>query len=287
MDSATYLLPEDQPEFERILDEALRRARSNPQFPGYGDSFDAERLRSMALDAIPLIAPAADAEYRRFVRLREQFGRLTERNTESSRRSSGQADGGGAGSGLAALVAVLVPVLSGVAAVVFLVSGYALRLAGPEPSVAAGMRTTGWVFAVLTGVGVLAAAVILFGTALRNGATAEPAGRAADAASRAAAELERARAEWRRALLERGMNPFLRNAAAAWAGREGRAAAPPRESRTPRLSFTSPSFTSPSEGREAPEGRVGDRSAAGFPHPRYSSPGYSSHAESDDNHAER
>ncbi|SFD20831.1 hypothetical protein [Streptomyces aidingensis] len=286
MDSATYLLPEDQPEFERILDEALRRARSNPQFSPAGDSFDPERLRAMAVDAIGLIAPAAEAEYRRLVRQREQFGRLTERNPAAAGRSAGPADGGSR-AGLAAMVAVLIPVLSGVAALVFLVFGHALRLADPEPPVAAGMRTTGWVFAAMTGAGVLAAAVVVFGTALRNGATADPAaGRAADAVARAAAELDQARAEWRRALLERGINPFLRDAVAAAGRGAGRPDVPPRESRTPRLSFTSPSFTSPAEGREPPsDGPHGE--GAGYTHPHYSSPRFSSPAESDENRADR
>lgn len=293
MTSVERLLPEDRDEFEQVLDEALRTARR-------GDDHhpDTAALRALALDAIPLIAPAASAEYERYVRARQKARERPRRRPAGGVAPPEERTG----PGLIAVVSVLVPVLAGIAAVVFLPFGYGLALADPEPAVAAPMRTAGWVFAALAALGVVVAVVELVVGAVRNGATSirasgEPLGR----------EVSRARAEWRRALLVRGIEPFLRDAEstaestgkaaaestaestarpvlgagapaderrAAAGGRGGR----PSEHRTPRLRFSSPDFTSPAEG--------GDGSASGsgpgWGHPDFSSPSFSSPADRED-----
>lgn len=267
MNSAEHLLPEDRAEFERTLDEALRAARRRAG----GDRFRLEQLRAMAVNAMPLIVPAAADEYERFVQLR--------RESRTWRpRPEGAAQGGGqAGPGVMAVVSVLVPVLAGIAAAVFLPFGYLLGLSDPEPPLAASLRTAGWVFAVVALCGMLVAAIELLVAAVRNGATSVTA-----AADPVADEVSLARREWRRALLERGIDPFLRDALAAADTPGARGAAGVweprrRESRTPRLRFTSPDFTSPAAGRA--EGRGEPASGARFLHPDFTSPKFTSPAD--------
>jgi hypothetical protein len=48
MDGARYLLPEDRPDYERVLDEALRRVRHNTQLTSK-NHFNAEQLRAITL----------------------------------------------------------------------------------------------------------------------------------------------------------------------------------------------------------------------------------------------
>lgn len=101
--------------------------------------------------------------------------------------------------------------LAGTAAIIFLLTGYLLRLLDPTPSFAATMVTAGWFFAAVMAAAILAAAVGLLVTALRNGATAQP---AEDAGEELPEDVARAREAWRHALLERGILPFLRDALA-------------------------------------------------------------------------
>ncbi|MDB1086199.1 hypothetical protein PJ985_01245 [Streptomyces sp. ACA25] len=273
MNSAEYLSQEDRPEFERVLDEALRAARRDPRLVPAGARFDAEELRANALDALPLIAGSAEDEYRRFVLLRERSRMPGGGGTEQ------QVPDGRAGAGLVAVVSVLLPVLAGVAAALFLAFGYGLRLAETEPAIAEPMRTAGWVFAVLMAVGMLVGGVELWVTALRNRATQIPVGGAARDSGSSPEELQRARHEWRRALLERGIAPFLREALASGGPGTDLPELPPgqrsREGRTPRLSFSSPNFSSPSEGR----GDAG--SGPRYSHPRFSSPKFGTSSDHD------
>ncbi|NLU76164.1 hypothetical protein HCC61_26555 [Streptomyces sp. HNM0575] len=204
MNSAPQLLPEDRPEFERAVDEALREAGRRPALAAVGEQISAGQLRVMALSAASAIAAEAAEEYGQYVALRT---RLREEAVEGSRASAGpkgrggsaaagsragseddgeQRGGGGglslagvgegvgetSGAGLLAMVSVLVPLLAGTAAVIFLLLGYLLRVLSPEPSIAAPMRGAGWVFAVLAAAGIVVAMAELWLTALRNGAGA-------------------------------------------------------------------------------------------------------------------
>ncbi|WP_194117770.1 hypothetical protein [Streptomyces hoynatensis] len=252
--------PEDQAEFERVLDEVLLTARLSTG----ADPEEVARLRELAMNALPEIAATAWAEYARYDRMRQQVRRA---ESPDAPRTPGRNEARGFGSGLAVVVCALVPVLAGVAAVVFLLLGYALGLADPEPAPAAPMRGVGWVFAVVAACGMLVAAAVLVGAAVRNGSST------AIRASAPGGELARARAEWLRALLDRGITPFLRERSLAALPHHPRG-------RTPRLRFSSPhfsspDFSSPAAGRAA-RPRFGQPQ---FSRPRFGRPDFTSPAE--------
>lgn len=262
MHSADGLLPEDQAEFERILDDALRTARRNSGGDGDGSAAALERLRARALDSVAQITPAAEEEYRRFTDLRRQRRQPEERNTAAAGGSRERS-----GPGVTAVLSVLVPVLAGIAAVVFLLLGYALSLADPEPAAAATMRGAGWTFALIAALGLLVDAAELLVAAVRNGSTSI---RASAADTVPAGDVSRAHEEWRRALLERGIRPFLREAEGKAFGVAGAHESRSHESRTPRLRFTSPDFSSPAESGGEPA------SGPRYTHPDFSSPRFTS-----------
>jgi hypothetical protein len=278
MKSAPHLLLEDRPEFERVLDEALRTAHRRTDLAAIGERLNTEQLRTMALSAATAIAACAATEYERFVRLREDARRPVplpdpDRGTQngSPAEVAEQADDRGgvgglagavgegfaeaSGAGLIAIVSVLTPVLAGTAAAIFLVLGYLLHMVSPEPAVAEPMRNIGWVFAMLALAGVVIAMTGLLIAALRNGASSirAPRGGHDDTAGQDgfASELAEARSAWREALLERGIVPFLRE---ALAGPQGPGQAPvayvPNDAgeeerhRTPRLGYSHPDFSS-------------------------------------------
>ncbi|MER5387370.1 hypothetical protein ABT040_45415 [Streptomyces sp. NPDC002688] len=113
-----------------------------------------------------------------------------------------------AGAGLIAVVAVLAPVLAGTAALIFLVIGYLLSFLDPEPAYAQDALGTGWVLGAVTAVSVLASAIGLLVTAMRNGSLEQT------APLSLSEEVARAKEVWQEALLERGILPFLREALA-------------------------------------------------------------------------
>ncbi|GAA3629193.1 membrane protein [Streptomyces chitinivorans] len=266
MNTAPHLRPEDRPEFERVLDEALRAVRDRPE-PAAGRRLNTEQLRAAAVGATAAIAACAAAEYEHFVALRDELrlpGHAPSSQgpargaAASAPRDSGSGTGPG-GAGLLATLSVLAPVLAGTAALIFLLTGHLLRVLDPEPSIAAQLRDAGWVFAALTAASLLAACVGLLVTAVRHGAGTIRAG-GPSGQSALAEEVARARTAWRTALLERGVLPFLHEALAAPASGAGPASqtagtletsgAPGagkarRESRHPRLGYTHPGFSSP------------------------------------------
>ncbi len=73
MTSAPHLLTEDRPEFDRLLDEALRTADERPELATLGERLNAEQLRTMALSASALLTAAAAAEYDHYVKVREEL----------------------------------------------------------------------------------------------------------------------------------------------------------------------------------------------------------------------
>ncbi|MFF4603922.1 hypothetical protein ACFY12_14470 [Streptomyces sp. NPDC001339] len=287
MNSAPHLLNEDRAEFARLLDEALRTAAHRPDDPGAiaGKHLTTEQLRTMALNATTAIAACATAEYQRFVQLRAASrapvsgpsgtGAHGPAPDEGAGEGQGPATGPpvaeaeNTGAGLAAMVGVLAPVLAGIAAVLFLLIGYVLRVISPDGSLAQSLISVGWTFAAFAAAGALVAMGGVLVTALRNGSSAQSAG--ADERGEA---LDAAREAWRHALLERGLLPFLREALAEPDGNRPsgsdddpvryvprRTTAP--ESRIPTLGYTRPEFTSPDRG-----------SSASRPH--YSSPDFTS-----------
>ncbi|WP_342746256.1 hypothetical protein [Streptomyces pini] len=297
MNTAPHLRPEDRPEFERVLDEALRAVRDRPE-PAAGRRLNTEQLRTAAIGAAAAIAACAAAEYEHFVALRDEL-RLPGHapSSQGSARAAAGAPGdsgsGPGGAGLFATLSVLAPVLAGTAALIFLLAGHLLRVMDPEPSIAAQMRDAGWAFAALTAVSLLAACVGLLVTAVRHGAGAIRAG-GPSGQSALADEVARARTAWRTALLERGVLPFLHEALAvpaAEAAPASEAAGPPGtsgvrgagkpeagkpeagkprpESRHPRLGYTHPGFSSPAAKTPRDTG-----AGARFTSPDFTSPGF-------------
>ncbi|MET7514412.1 hypothetical protein ABZS88_13165 [Streptomyces sp. NPDC005480] len=277
MNSAPHLLNEDRPEFERILDDALRTAPDRPDLAAVGQRLNPEQLRTMALNATALITAAAATEYQNYVKVRADL-RAPARPVRPLREGESAAESGGGaiglaatvgevaettGAGVIAVVAVLAPVLAGTAAAIFLLVGYILKMLDPEPAFAQTLLMAGWVFGALTVAGILVAGAGLLLTALRNGSTSLQAG----AHTESNEEVDRAREAWCLVLLERGILPFLREALAeppsAPANRGG---GPGAAGRMPHLGYNRPGFSSPGTDGGSPAG----------PRPTYSSPDFTS-----------
>jgi hypothetical protein len=269
MTSAPHLLAEDRAEYERLLDEILRNARDRPDLAAVGHRLNATQLRTMALNATTLIATAAAAEYEHYVEIREEARNPGARTREgdgagaSGDTAAGRPDDGG-GAGFGAVIAVLAPVLAGTAAVIFLLVGHLLELLDPAPAFAKTLIAAGWLFGGLTAAAILAAAVSLLVTALRNSSTQLP---AEETAQDLPDEVARAKDAWRHALLERGILPFLR-AALSDPSADPASGEPPRPAgRIPEVGYSGPDYTSPAEG-----GSPGQRPA--FTSPDFTGPEY-------------
>ncbi|MER7372151.1 hypothetical protein [Streptomyces lanatus] len=244
-------MAEDRPEYERILDEALRSAPHRPELAAVGQRLNPEQLRTMALNATALITAAAAPEYQHYVKVREETRRT------AATREPGAAEPDAGGIGVVGVIVVLSPVLAGTSAALFLLIGYILKMFSPEPAIAQTMLNAGWVFGAVTAAAILVAAVGLLLTALRNTSSPDPGphGEPGD-------EVARAREAWRDALLERGILPFLREAlvdpatAAALPARmsnrghvrPGLGSPDDRPPAGPRPGFGTPDFTSPDFG---------------------------------------
>jgi hypothetical protein len=291
MTTAPYLLTEDRPDFDRALDEALHIVLRDHETAGNGhddgrSALNSEQLRTLALGAAELIGEAAAVEYEAYRAIREEF---REAARESARArdnrtfgyaAMGVADGAGSGAGLVAVLAVLTPLLAGAAAAIFLLTGYALHAMTPEPAIASPLRTAGWLFAAVTGASVLLGAIGLLLTALRDSSSAIH-----DSADALPPEVARARGVWYQALLERGLLPFLADAAAdatLAASASATAHEPPGPvagpvtgqdiHRMPRLGYSRPDFSSPAPDPAGPLPPTTPR----FSGPRYSSPDFTS-----------
>ncbi|MCX5196304.1 hypothetical protein OOK31_20790 [Streptomyces sp. NBC_00249] len=262
MTSAPHLLTEDRPEFDRLLDEALRTADERPELAALGERLNAEQLRTMALGARALLTAAAAAEYDHFVKVREELrDEALSGPRTTGEDDSGQGEDGGAGA--FAVVAVLAPVLAGTAMLIFLLVGYSLKAVEPEPAFAKTMLTAGWLFGALTVAALLFAVIGLLVAALRNSSTEV----AAEEALAIPDELSRAREAWRNALLERGIMPFLRDALAdPSAGTGYPVPRTPGAGRIPDLGYTRPDFTSPGSPSQGPR--------PGYTSPDFTSPDF-------------
>ncbi|MEV6005732.1 hypothetical protein AB0M29_02895 [Streptomyces sp. NPDC051976] len=326
MNSAPHLLNEDRPDFDHIVDEALRivleerqerldrqdreggldrgdggilglgrgepgdragsrAAGGDGPLPSLHHPLNSEQLRTKALGAAELIGARAAVEYEAYRKVREA---TREAARESARArdnrtfgyaAMGVADGAGSGAGLAAVIAVLTPLLAGAAAVIFLLIGYSLRAMTPVPAIASPLRTAGWLFAAVTAASILLGAIGLMLTALRDGSAAIH-----DSPDAMPPEVAQAREIWHQALLERGLLPFLEEAAAnaalapttghdpaAGDGRPpgARPSDPAAAPRMPRLGYSRPDFSSPSPDHTP-------QTPPRYSGPRYSSPDFSS-----------
>ncbi|GAA3373182.1 membrane protein [Streptomyces sannanensis] len=266
MNSAPHLLTEDRPEFERALNEALRTAHDHPDLAAVGQRLNTEQLRTMALNAGAIITAAAAAEYGHYVKVREELRAPTPSSGvgEPAEDTAVGEAAGTAGAGITAVLTVLAPVLAGTAALIFLLVGYILKMLKPRPAFADTMLTAGWLFGALTAAGILAAAIGLLITALRNSSTQVPAenDREGDELTE---EVSRARDAWRHALLERGILPFLRDALADPSADPTSSRPPYRPGgRLPDLGYTRPDFAGPDEGPPA------------GPRPSFTSPDFTS-----------
>ncbi len=221
MIDSPHLLTEDRPQFERVLDQALRSMTAAPPTtapPGSSPATatavpNTEQLRTMALADCDAIAARAADEYAAYLRIRTAD---REARAATGRRVPGVPVPGMAGAvsgaGLFPMVAVLAPVLAGTAAVIFLLVGYLLGALSPAPEIAGPLRVAGWTFLALAGAGVLTGSVGMLLTALRDGHSAILAGPHDPDAVTAAQDA------WSAALLERGVLPFLRASRASWPG---------------------------------------------------------------------
>ncbi|MFD6423857.1 hypothetical protein [Streptomyces sp. NPDC060198] len=276
MTSAPHLLAEDRPEYERILGDALRHAHERPDLDGVGERLNREQLRTMALSATALITAAAATEYEHYVKARGELRTRTGDADEEPDETQDPPGRTGEGVGVGAVVTALAPLLAGSAAVIFLLIGYLLKAVSPSLSIGGPMVTAGWLFAALAALAILAAAVGLLVTALRNSSNELAVAMEEDDVPE---EIARAREAWRHALLERGILPFLRDAlddpAAAPAARV------PRQSpnRIPKIGYSSPDFSNPQDGsRQSPRPSFTspDFSSPDFDSPGFGSPGFGS-----------
>ncbi|MET7859815.1 hypothetical protein ABZS81_21890 [Streptomyces sp. NPDC005318] len=261
MNSAPHLLAEDRPEYERILGDALRHAHERPDLAGVGERLNAEQLRTMALNATALITVAAATEYEHYVKVREELRGPAAGSAQGSGLGSDADDLDRPGAGIGAVVTVLAPMLAGTAALIFLLVGYILKMLSQPPSFADTMVTAGWFFAAVMAAAILAAAIGLLITALRNGSTSLP---AEDPEDELPEDVARAREAWRHALLERGILPFLRDALADPTAGPAARTPHPSANRIPKIGYSRPDFSSPEEGP-----------AAG-PRPSFTSPDFTS-----------
>ncbi|GGO86367.1 hypothetical protein [Wenjunlia tyrosinilytica] len=276
MNSAPHLQSEDRPEFERVLDEALHDEDTRLALSSSATHLNSEQLRTLALGATSTIAACAAAEYQQYLKIREQVREatagVTHRDTGPDETvepgTSGEAAAGTSGAGLLSVVAVLTPILAGTAAVIFLVTGYALELMDPDPAIARPLRGAGWLFAAIAAAGIVVGMVALLLTAIHN-----PAADAESVRVMRSPEVAAARDAWRRALLERGVRPYLHQVLAASAAGELPAPHGAAETvrRTPPLGYSRPGFSSPN-----PDDPSTPRRGPEFSSPDYSSPDFSS-----------
>ncbi|WP_055545716.1 hypothetical protein [Streptomyces sp. NBRC 110028] len=226
--TAPALRPEDEPDFERVLRQALHTPEIRAALRRHGGSAGgaaAERLRARARAERPAITAAAAPEYGAYLRLRA---------TGAPDVRTGRAPSAAAGvRGLLPVFAVLVPVLAAAATAVFLLLGYVLGLGRSGRELGDALLTAGQTAAVITAVTTAGGVTWLLITAARHRTPAPgPGGGAPGAGAGGAAE---AHETWRRALLERGVLPFLRE--------QLQQAAAPRP--RPRLGYTSPDYAGP------------------------------------------
>ncbi|MFD9125290.1 hypothetical protein [Kitasatospora sp. NPDC059571] len=278
MTDAPHLLAEDRPDYERVLDEALRDATILDALRAPEPHLNAEQLRTKAMLAAGDVAAAAAPEYRHYVGLRDDL-----RHPAAERAAAGQPGGLGGelsgrlraddGAGLFPVLTVLAPILSWSAAALLLLIGYLLRAVRPALPLGRSVVTAGWA-AIAVGIAAMAVGIVgLLLTALRDGA-ARPAGEDPHLAD----DVEEARLAWHAALRDRALLPYLhRNLDTDPALSPQPAGRPiPPQMLSPGYTppgYSSAGFTSPGvEGITDREGR--EPRTAEFTSPGYTPPGF-------------
>ncbi|MFJ2813584.1 hypothetical protein [Streptomyces sp. NPDC087294] len=186
MNTTSGIWPQDRADFDELLQRALDERRVREALRADPSGAAARRLRARALAAADEIAAAADEEYRVYLAVRVTAGTRTP-VPESPVAPSDRA-----------LPAVLLPLLAAVSGVTLLLVGYGLRRGDLAPEFAASVRTAGLLLTgIAAGAGAVGLLALLVRAALRRG-------------SHPGADTERARRRWRRALLERGVEPYVR-----------------------------------------------------------------------------
>ncbi|MFD7609169.1 hypothetical protein ACFWAN_54290 [Streptomyces mirabilis] len=186
--------------FERFLDQALNSEQVRDALDRCGGALNREQLRTKALESRTAIAAAVAVEYQGY---REARAVATERDgrQDTSGAATAGARGGG---GLLPVLAVFVPSLAGVAAALFLLSGFGLRAFGGRPYIGEGLITAGLIAAAVAVGALIGDLVWLLMAAARNRPVAEH-----GLSGGAHPDVDQAREVWELALMERGILPFL------------------------------------------------------------------------------
>ncbi|MFH8379934.1 hypothetical protein ACH4E7_03170 [Kitasatospora sp. NPDC018058] len=269
MSNPPPLLADDRPEYERLLDEALRDRTVLTALRAPG-ALTADQLRIRALRDADGINAAAATEYAHYTALRESLRSTPPPPPGTEPYAPGllsQLRSANGGAGLFPVLTVLTPILAWTAALILLLIGYLLRAADSGLTLARSLVTAGWV-ALAAGVAAMAVGIIgLLLTAIRDGAAAVPPGTDRELA----AELAAARGEWRTALREHGLLPYLHTHLPAVPGRPAPGFSSP--------DFTSPGYTPPAFTSPGPDGPTGPEGhtprPAAFTPPDFTGPGYS------------
>ncbi len=246
MNEPVPLRPEDRAAFEHALRKALDTPEIRAALGRPGAPYTADELRARALAAADSLAAEAVSEYAALLDLRS-----------GSAAEPPPADGEGVKAAMAAL-AVLTPLLSAAAAAIFLLLGYALRMAGAAQALADTLVGTGWTAAAVAAVAALVSGGGLAFTAARHRATAH-------GAPPSSVSVAEARAAWQEALLRRSLLPRLRRELGIRDSADTpRASAPvPSPRNRTRLGYSRPDFTGP------------DFSGPDFSGPDFSGPDFS------------
>ncbi|WP_431679748.1 hypothetical protein [Kitasatospora sp. KL5] len=273
MTDAPHLLAEDRPDYERILDEALRDGTILEALSAPEPHLNTEQLRTKAMLNAGAVASAAAPEYRHYIGLRDD---LRHAPAAEGTGLGGELSGrlrSDEGAGLFPVLTVLAPVLSWAAAALLLAIGYLLRAVRPALPLGRSVVTAGWA-AIAVGTAAMAVGIVgLLLTALRDG-SAGPAGQDPNLA----ADVAEARRAWHTALLERALLPYLYdNLGSDPALSPQPAGRPvPPDLLSPgysRPGYSSAGFSSPGvEGLTDPEGR--EPRTAEFTGPGYTPPGF-------------
>ncbi|MBI0294183.1 hypothetical protein JBE04_06730 [Streptomyces sp. PRKS01-29] len=232
MTGAPGLQPEDRPDFERVLRQALNTPEIRRALRQHSSSDDAEteRLRSEALAESAAITAAAAPEYDAYLRQRATTAPSV---APPDRIGPARAATGGM-RGLLPAVAVLTPVLGAAATAVFLLLGYVVSVSASGRELGDQLLTAGKSAAVVTAVTTVIGVTWLLITASRHRSSST------DSTPNTSRATAAAREAWQRALLERGILPFLRDRL-----RQAKPIEPTDPGRRSRLGFSSPDFEGP------------------------------------------
>ncbi|TWE18719.1 hypothetical protein FB465_3807 [Kitasatospora atroaurantiaca] len=271
MTNTPHLLAEDRPEFERILDEALRDGSIVESLRAPGPHLNSEQLRTKTLLAADTVAAAAASEYEHYTGLRANLRQSDDSSVSAGGLSTRLHSEDGAG--FFPVLTVLTPILAWAAAAVLLLIGYSLRATDPELALGKAVVTAGWI-SIAVGIAALSVGIIgLLLTALRDG-SAMPYGQDRQLSD----DVAEARLAWHTALRDRAILPYLHG------NLDSEPALSPQPATRPTppdllspgystASYSSPGFTSPGvEGLTDQEGR--QPRAAEFSSPGYSPPGF-------------